>query len=203
VGLSTHVEDVRSLLFYDDLRSVTLVGHSYAGMVITGVAALAPERLSRLIYVDAYIPGPGQCWLDLASPAIADTVVADMATTGYRAPPSPGELGVHDPELAAWVAERLVATPAAVYAEPLPADGLAAGAVPGAFIHCMLGPWAEQTRRFADIARARNWPTREIAAGHDAMLSAPAELAALLDEIADDTRPAGLGCGEDAPVLAE
>jgi hypothetical protein len=67
----------------------------------------------------------------------------------------------------------------------------------------MLGPWAEQTRRFADIARARNWPTREIAAGHDAMLSAPAELAALLDEIADDTRPAGLGCGEDAPVLAE
>ena len=65
VDLTTHITDVASLLFYEDLLDVILVGHSYAGMVITGVAATVPERLRLLVYLDAYLPDEGQSELDL------------------------------------------------------------------------------------------------------------------------------------------
>src|SRR5262245_44258791 len=56
VGLATHVRDVANVLFYEDLSSVVLVGHSYGGMVIGGVAHQAPERLAHLVYLDAFVP---------------------------------------------------------------------------------------------------------------------------------------------------
>src|SRR3972149_5119926 len=65
VDLTTHITDVASLLFYEDLSDVVLVGHSYAGMVITGVAAKVPERLKLLVYLDAYVPDAGQSEVDL------------------------------------------------------------------------------------------------------------------------------------------
>ena len=56
ISLDTHVKDVTNLLFYEDLSQVVLVGHSYGGMVITGVAAKEPRRLAQLVYFDAYLP---------------------------------------------------------------------------------------------------------------------------------------------------
>src|SRR5690606_14163376 len=56
VGLATHVEDILAVLRYEDLREVVIVGHSYGGMVITGVADRALERLRQLIYLDARLP---------------------------------------------------------------------------------------------------------------------------------------------------
>lgn len=61
VNLSTHIQDVVNVLVYEDLHNVPLVGHSYAGMVIAGVAEAVPARLSRLIYLDAVIPVDGDC----------------------------------------------------------------------------------------------------------------------------------------------
>ena len=68
VDLNTHVEDVTNLLFFEDLSRVALVGHSYAGMVVTGVAARMPERIAKLIYFDAYVPSDGQSEVDLWPP---------------------------------------------------------------------------------------------------------------------------------------
>jgi pimeloyl-ACP methyl ester carboxylesterase len=60
ISLDTHVKDVTNLLFYEDLSEVVLVGHSYGGMVITGVAAKEPRRLAQLVYFDAYLPLEGE-----------------------------------------------------------------------------------------------------------------------------------------------
>jgi pimeloyl-ACP methyl ester carboxylesterase len=65
ISLDTHVTDVSNLLFYEDLSEVVLVGHSYGGMVITGVAVKEPHRLSHLIYLDAYLPFKGENEIDL------------------------------------------------------------------------------------------------------------------------------------------
>src|SRR5690349_6349785 len=65
VGLAVHVQDVASLLEFEDLREVILVGHSYGGMVLAGVAGRAAERLSQLVYLDAYVPRHGQSMVDL------------------------------------------------------------------------------------------------------------------------------------------
>ena len=60
ISLDTHVMDVTNMLFYEDLSEVVLVGHSYGGMVITGVPAKEPQRLSQLVYLDAYLPRRGK-----------------------------------------------------------------------------------------------------------------------------------------------
>src|SRR5713101_4428932 len=60
IGLETHIQDVLGVLTYEDLSNVVLVGHSYGGMVITGVAERAPERLAHLVYFDAFVPTDGQ-----------------------------------------------------------------------------------------------------------------------------------------------
>ena len=66
IGLDTHIQDILMVLEYEELRDVILVGYSYSGMVITGVAELAPERISQLIYLDAFVPQDGQSMLDNA-----------------------------------------------------------------------------------------------------------------------------------------
>src|SRR5690348_12629794 len=60
VNLSTHIQDVCNALFYDDLSDVTLVGHSYGGMVVAGVADRMPERIKDLVFLDAFVPRSGQ-----------------------------------------------------------------------------------------------------------------------------------------------
>ena len=67
-GLDTHIQDVLGVLEYEDLSDVVLLGHSYGGMVATGVADRAPQRLRRLAYLDAFAPRDGQALLDLVAP---------------------------------------------------------------------------------------------------------------------------------------
>jgi pimeloyl-ACP methyl ester carboxylesterase len=60
IGLSVHVDDVVNAILFEDLRDITLVGHSYGGMVITGVADRVPDRIKRLVYLDALVPNDGE-----------------------------------------------------------------------------------------------------------------------------------------------
>ena len=69
ISLDTHVKDITNMLFYEDLSDVILVGHSYGGMVITGVAAKEPQRLAHLVYLDAYLPMEGENEIALWPPA--------------------------------------------------------------------------------------------------------------------------------------
>jgi pimeloyl-ACP methyl ester carboxylesterase len=69
IDLETHVQDILNVIRYEDLRDIVLVGHSYGGMVATGVADRARDRISQLIYVDAFVPDDGQSLLDLNEPA--------------------------------------------------------------------------------------------------------------------------------------
>jgi pimeloyl-ACP methyl ester carboxylesterase len=70
VDLHLHCRDVAALLHYEDLRDVILVGHSYGGMVITGAADLAADRVGKLVYLDAANPVNGQSLLDIAGPIL-------------------------------------------------------------------------------------------------------------------------------------
>src|SRR4029077_20712111 len=68
VDLETHIKDVLAVIEFEGLEDITLVGHSYGGMVATGVADRVPERVKQLIYLDAFVPGNGQSLLDLRGP---------------------------------------------------------------------------------------------------------------------------------------
>src|SRR2546421_3006877 len=82
VDLDTHVTDVLQLLRFEDLRDVVLVGHSYATMVITGVADRAPERLAQLVYLDTGPLPPGQALLDYSPPEAQEALRRSVAERG-------------------------------------------------------------------------------------------------------------------------
>ena len=100
VSLSTHIAEIAGLLAFEDLRDAVLVGHSYAGMVITGAADRAPDRVGGLVYFDAFLPESGQSLFDIAAPANAERHRAAAAAHdgGHsvptpatpRTPPGPG-----------------------------------------------------------------------------------------------------------------
>ena len=185
VDLTTHVTDVASLLFYEDLSDVLLVGHSYGGMVITGVAAKVPERLKLLVYLDAYVPSDGQNEFDLWPAEERAAAQADIvAGRGLRQPPLPAILGITDPEMADWVYARFTPHPLATYNQPVPVDSAKSAALPSVDIRCTAGPWTPRFAPFAAKARVAGWKVHELATGHMAMLTAPREVAELLLELA-------------------
>src|ERR1700675_3084673 len=85
IDLDTHIQDILNVIEYEDLRDIILIGHSYGGMVATGVADRARDRISQLIYLDAFVPKDGQSLLDLNEPA-ARHGVQDLAqaAVGWR-----------------------------------------------------------------------------------------------------------------------
>lgn len=181
VDLNTHITDVANLLFYEDLSDVILVGHSYSGMVVSGVAVRAPERLAMVIYLDAYLPDAGQSEEDLWPAEMRAAIQADAATSGgLRPPPPPSLLGVSDPAELEFINARLTPHPMATYQQPAPPDNPKSAALRRAFIQCTVGQAVPVFSQFAAKARARGWPVRELETGHMAMLTAPNETAALL-----------------------
>jgi pimeloyl-ACP methyl ester carboxylesterase len=81
------VEDVTNMLFYEDLSEVVLVGHSYGGMVITGVAAKEPQRLAQLVYLDAYLPLEGENEIALWPADQKEKYLTDLASAMRLRPP--------------------------------------------------------------------------------------------------------------------
>lgn len=186
VNLTTHITDVANLLVYEDLSEVALVGNSYGGMVITGVAARVPERLKLLVYLDAYLPADGQSEFDLLPAEMRSARQADAdANGGVIPPPPPAIFGVTDPALADWVTARSTPQPLATYTEPVPDGNAESARVSRVYIRCTGNPVTtpDLFAPAAAKARASGWQTHELAAGHLAMLTAPRELASLLLEI--------------------
>lgn len=181
IDLSVHVQDVAAHVFFENLTDVVLVGHSYAGMVITGVATAVPERLRRLVYYDAFVPDDGDSALDLLPETIAEHFVqsAEDDGDGWLMPRRPlSALGVRDESALAFLEPRLTEHLLATYAEKLRLDR--PPETPGSFVSCT--DWAQVFRPQADRARARGWPVREIAADHEALATAPGLLATALIE---------------------
>jgi pimeloyl-ACP methyl ester carboxylesterase len=178
IDLDTHTQDILGVLEYEDLRDVVLVGHSYAGMVITAVAEQRPERLVHLVYLDAAVPQDGESALSLARPALASAIerIAGRRGGGWRVPPArPHPPNMTDHPLRSATQPIRIANPAAL-------------AIGRTFIYCTgradKGMFGDVVDVSAQRARDAGWGYRELVAGHVAMETAPQELAGLLLDIA-------------------
>jgi pimeloyl-ACP methyl ester carboxylesterase len=186
VDLATHVQDVVNVLFYEDLRDVILVGHSYAGMVITGVADRVPERLRQLVYLDAVVPSNGQSLSDqFASQWRED--LAERARSegeGWRLPPGPVPTD-QPPEITEWALPRRAPQPLKTFTQPLE---LSRGetTLPRAFVNCALGqaPDSPQAQRAARLKADPGWRFYELQTGHNLHYSAPEDTVRILTELA-------------------
>jgi pimeloyl-ACP methyl ester carboxylesterase/ferredoxin len=179
VDLDTHVEDVVSLLEAEDLRGVILVGHSYAGMVITGVVARVPERIDQVVYLDAFLPEDGRCLNDysIGAPGYADNVRANGE--GWRLPfegtLTLEALGVTDPADVAWMASRLRDQPYATFTQPVRLGAQWPGPARPVYV---LSSERKHYLEAAERAAAKGFHLLRIpGAGHDAMVTRPGEVA--------------------------
>ena len=187
ISLDTHVKDITNLLFYEDLSEVVLVGHSYGGMVITGVAAKEPKRLAQIVYLDAYLPLEGENEIALW-PADQKKKYHDDIASGirFRPPIAPSMVGISDPKMSKWVEERSTPHPYSTYEDPPPVSGTSEStSIPRTYIHCTLGPFSSWMEPFATRAHKLKWNVYTMAAGHDVMITHPKELAEILIRIAN------------------
>jgi pimeloyl-ACP methyl ester carboxylesterase len=188
VDLDMHVRDVVALLYYEDLHDVILVGHSYGGMVITGIADRAADRIGRLVYLDAANPVNGQSLVDVAGPIIEATRPLGQVVDGVELVllPAPGGAafyGVTDPDDISWMDERLTGHPWRCFEQPLQLTNEAAlWEMPRYHIVCS-STLATRDRALMDEAREANrlW---EIDTGHDLMITEPKKVADALLEVA-------------------
>ncbi len=193
IGLTVHIQDIVRLIRENKLENVTLVGHSYGGFILTGVAELVPDKISKLVYLDAFIPADNQSLFDLMSQETIDGMRASLVNAEGKSkqdgaeevwllpPGEPQGYGVVDPEDVAWLKPRMVYTPVLTFEERVTIKNSAAQAIARYFIRCtefeFLAPEEQK-------ARKAGWPMFSIKTGHDAMITQPEKLTDILQQIA-------------------
>jgi pimeloyl-ACP methyl ester carboxylesterase len=196
VDLETHLADVANLIAYEGLRDVVLAGHSYAGIVVTGVADRVGDRLSHLVYVDSAPFEDGESYVDVQPPEVQEQLRRQVETEGdgWRIPPLPFADLPMTPSLAglseedrALLEARSTPQPFRTYTQPLRLTHAHAGTYARAVIACndFRQLIASGIPRFQTFTPPE-WRVEHLETGHWPMLSAPAELADVLHRLATD-----------------
>lgn len=190
-GLSTHVQDIVNVVQYEDLRDVVLVGHSYAGLVVTNVADRLRERIAKLVYLDSQIATHGQNAMGQSPGNTADKLGSMTESTGPQMLPpiSLDAMGIFDAADRAWVEGKLCPLPMKCLLDP---SHLEHGdpQMPRHYVRCTARESMEAFFQgdplagFVEKAKRDGMHFHEIASGHHPMITHPEELAALLETIA-------------------
>ncbi len=187
ITLDTFVTDLVEHMEAEEVEAAILVGHSFGGNAITGAADRVPGRIAHLVYLDAMVLADGETPWGCMPPAQAAERRRGVMEQGggiVGMPPPVSAFGIPEEHPQAdWVRRRLTPHPAATYQTPLRLTHPAGNGLPRTYIACT-DPW------YAPLAWARgrvrgrpDWNWLEIAAGHDAMVTAPTELAQMLEGI--------------------
>lgn len=190
IRLHTHVSDVLGLIRGEELDRVVLVGHSYGGVVATGVADEllrdTPGVLKHLVYVDGTAPErSGESWSSAHKPdVIAARIAAAAANGGVSLPPPDAAVFGLDGADRDWVNRRMTPQPFSLYRDPLYFDPDRVATVPRTFIDCNQPAFPNIDAMRRRVRSEPGWRVVEVATGHDAMISAPEALARSLLECA-------------------
>jgi len=183
VDLDTHIEDMLNVIKYEGLRDIVLLGHSYGGMVATGVADRARETIAQLIYLDAFVPEQGQSLLDLL-PGSEPQRMRQLAQSGdgWRVPPNPTPPDTPPADLE-WLTARRVDMPIKCFEQKLALHG-GKLTLPRSYIYATRASPVDAFGPFAARAKdAPGWRYFEIDASHSPNVTAPEALMALLERI--------------------
>jgi pimeloyl-ACP methyl ester carboxylesterase len=182
IDLEAHIADMLAVIKYEDLRDFVLIGHSYGGMVATGVADRARDKVQQLIYLDAFVPASGQSLLDLNEVARSTMQAAAKNGDGWRVPPNPTSPDTPAEDLA-WLHERRVNMPLACFEQKLKLS--APLTLPRSYIYATRITPADTFGQFAKMAKSDSaWRYFEIDASHSPNVTAPEALMTLLEKIA-------------------
>ena len=172
IDLDTHIQDIVNVILWENLHDVVLVGHSYGGMVITGVADRVPDRIKRLAYIDALAPENGENVDTIISPRLKKPVKDGFVTAPWV---TNNPLPPHD-----------VLMPAKTFSEPISLTNQAiAQKLPTTYILSVdkgQQPGQDDFYRFYERAKARDWTAVIMEGDHNVQRSHPNELVKLLEQ---------------------
>jgi pimeloyl-ACP methyl ester carboxylesterase len=182
IALETHVADIVGLSHYRDLCSVILIGHSYGGTVTSAVAEWVPDRIGRLVYLDASVPRDGESNNDVIGLTMAAQLrsLAVSGGDGWIVPPPDYVVALLPETLRSWVGERLTPHPLRPFDDPVCLVSPAAAALPRAFIRSTRSDLYDG---LINRAREAGWYCREIGGGHYPMFTQPEAVASALKEL--------------------
>lgn len=182
IDLETHIQDILNVIHYEDLHDVVLLGHSYGGMVATGVADRSRERIAQVIYLDAFVPRGGQSLFDLNPGGRERMRELAASGDGWRVPPMTPPPDTAPADLA-WLNPRRIDMPVKCFEAKLHLQH-DEPTLPRSYIYCArLGP-ADTFGQFAQRAKAEpGWRYFELDASHAPNVTAPEALMQVLREI--------------------
>lgn len=184
ITLDTFVDDIANVLKWEDLVDVVLVGHSFGGIAVTGVADRMPERINRLIYLDAVILQSGQTPFGRLPQEIVEARMKAAEPSGGVSvePPPPSAFGVHDAAQTEFLQARLTSHPLGTYTSALTLAHPVTNGVPAVYVQCT-DPVFSSLQTTRDWVKANGMKTVEIHTSHDAMITAPELLTDLLETL--------------------
>lgn len=177
IDLQTHINDVVNLILFEDLHDIVLTGHSYGGMVITGVMDRVPDRIRHVVFLDAAVPDDGMALWDLfGGPRPNSNVVDGMMTVPWVKPGTPPP---HN-----------VAQSIKCFSQPVSYKNPAALALSVTYVAFVPKDKSTEERAARDKswqrAKARGWTIRTFPGGHVAQQEDPRGVATLLEEAVGD-----------------
>jgi pimeloyl-ACP methyl ester carboxylesterase len=181
INLDTHIQGIVNVFRHEDITDAILCGHSYEGMVITGVAGEIGERIRALFYIDAFAPADGQSRLDICGAEMALAFLDQARGSGGRLPPIQAVMFNVNEDDAAWVDKMSVAQPLTPFVQ-----GVGGGESNSVANHTYVFAAANGGDWFVSACERPKqdpqWKLYSIACGHEIMLDRPRELASLLLE---------------------
>ena len=185
IDLEAHIADMLAVIKYEDLRDFVLIGHSYGGMVATGVADRVRDKVQQLIYVDAFVPQDGQSLLDFLPESEQRRMREGVQSgDGWRVSPNPTPPDTPSEDIA-WLNERRVNMPIKCFETKLKLEK-GPLTLPRSYVYATRFPPVNVFGQFAKMAKGNSaaWRYHEIDASHSPNVTAPEALMALLEKIA-------------------
>jgi pimeloyl-ACP methyl ester carboxylesterase len=183
IDLGTHVKDVLAVIDYEDLSDIVLVGHSYGGMVVTGVADAAPEKIASLVYLDAFVPQSGQALFSILPAGMPQP--AALPGEDWLAPPLPVEaFGEPSQQVREFTERKAFPQPVACFTQPLQLSGGVDRIARKTYIYCNDPEPTTFTPFYEMLKGTAGWTVRTLPCTHLVQMDMPQELTALLLEAA-------------------
>jgi pimeloyl-ACP methyl ester carboxylesterase len=185
INLSTHIEDVLAVFHYERVSDAVLAGHSYGGMVITGVADRIADKIKALAYLDAFVPENGQSLFDINIPANTQRFLDRAGASGGLSVPAPSAayFGVNAAD-APTVDALATPFPLGCFTEKLKLAGAHRAVKKHLYVHGAVLPRESPFKTFYERAFAAGWSAHALACGHHVMLDEPEKTAELLESVA-------------------
>ena len=184
INVSTHITDVVNVLKWEGLSGVVLCGHSYGGMVISGVAEQMRSAISSIVFLDAFVPENGEAVANLTGPAVQDALRAAQQKGELGIAPRPAEaFGVNERDRA-WVDSKCVPQPIGTFTEAMTITGARERIGNKAYIRAASYANPGFDKALARLKADRSWRTYGVPCGHDVMVDMPERLAEILVEVA-------------------